>query len=285
MQREVSIFKIEDVTLQYSVSGKGKAILLFHGGHSGCQEEFGYEALLHSGYSIITPSRAGYGDTSPMTDIRQACRLYNSLLDNLSIDKVHVVAVSAGGPTGIVFCSMFPDRIASFTLQSAVTKQWLTPKDKEYKLARRIFKPETEKRTWKMLATMNNVLPRFTFRMMASSFSKLPYSEIRKRLDDKSVEAFRQMNNRQRSYSGFFIDLEQTTLDYTKELASIQAPTLIMHSQYDSSVPLSHPENAKALIPRSETCILDSWGHLIWIGKHAAEYDHALISFLSRHNN
>lgn len=126
---------------------------------------------------------------------------------------------------------------------------------------------------------MNNLFPKLTFRMMASSFSKLSYSEVRRRLDDHSEVAFRKMNNRQRSYSGFLIDLEQTQCDYSKELAAIQAPALIMHSQNDSSVPLCHPENAKTLIPHSEVCLLDSWGRLLWIGKHSAEYDQALVSF------
>ncbi|QYR19223.1 alpha/beta hydrolase [Paenibacillus sp. sptzw28] len=285
MHREIGLFNSGATNLEYSVIGKGVPILLFHGGHSSCHEEFGYQRLLTSGYSIITPSRAGYGQTSPITDLGVSCHIYRSLLDHLTIEKVHVIAVSAGGPTGIAFSSMFPDRVVSFTLQCAVTKPWHAPEDKEYKLAKRIFKPETEKRTWKILAAMNNLMPKLTFRMMASSFSKLPYSEVRKRLDYHSTEAFRKMNNRQRSYSGFLIDLEQTQRDYSKELAAIQTPTLIMHSQNDSAVPLSHLENAKALIPLSEVFILDSWGHLIWIGKHAAEYDNALISFLSRQQN
>lgn len=60
--------------------------------------------------------------------------------------RVHIIAVSAGGPTGICFAAMFPDRVASLTLQSAVTKPWLKPQDKEYKLGRRIFKPSLRKK-------------------------------------------------------------------------------------------------------------------------------------------
>ncbi|MNR42613.1 hypothetical protein D3C85_1611470 [compost metagenome] len=56
MHREISVFSCIDVTLEYSVIGKGAPILLFHGGHSSCYEEFGYLPLLTSGYSIITPS-------------------------------------------------------------------------------------------------------------------------------------------------------------------------------------------------------------------------------------
>ncbi|RCW49183.1 alpha/beta fold hydrolase [Paenibacillus prosopidis] len=200
MNREIGIFNSGDTNLEYSVIGKGVPILLFHGGHSSCHEGFGYQRLLTSGYSIITPSRAGYGHTSPTTDLGEACHIYKLLLDHLTIEKVHVITVSAGGPTGIAFSSMFPDRVVSLTLQCAVTKPWHVPEDKEYKIAKRIFKPETEKRTWKILAAMNTLMPKPTFRMMVSSFSKLPFSEVRKRLDDHSTEALCKMNNRQRSY-------------------------------------------------------------------------------------
>ncbi|CAM3959771.1 alpha/beta hydrolase [Cohnella lubricantis] len=282
MHRSIRLLQIGDDTLEYAVVGTGAPVLLFHGGHSSCHEEFGYPALLAAGYCVITPSRAGYGRTSQAADLREACRLYRSLLDHLAVEQAHVIAVSAGGPTGIAFCSMYPECVASLTLQCAVTKPWLAPEDGQYRMAKRLFKPETERRTWKLLAAMNNAMPKLTLRMMASSFSSLPYSEIREHLDDQAFELFRRMNNRQRSYAGFSIDLVQTQEDYAAELSAIQAPTFIMHSRFDRSVPLSHPEHANRLIPRSETCILDSWGHLIWIGRHAAEYDNALLAFLSR---
>jgi Predicted hydrolases or acyltransferases (alpha/beta hydrolase superfamily) len=284
VQREINTFQIGETTIEYSIIGKGQQhILLFHGGHSNCCEEFGYETLLSSGYSIITPSRAGYGKTSSILDLKQACSLYKALLDHLQVEKVHVIAVSAGGPTGICFVSMYPECVYSITFQCAVTKPWLTPNDKEFKVGQRIFKPSVEKWTWKMIAAMSNLFPNLTFKMMYTSFSTLPFTEVRKRLDGNHAEDLRKMNNRQRSYSGFLIDLEQTQKDYSTELAAITAPTLIMHSQNDGSVPLSHPEYVKKLIPNAEMLLLDSWGHLIWIGKHASEYDEGLISFLSRH--
>jgi pimeloyl-ACP methyl ester carboxylesterase len=281
VDRKVNNINVGDLSLEYSIVGNGAYILLFHGGHSSCYEEFGYQTLISSGYSIITPSRAGYSNTAPVPDLKQACDMYKALLDHLQIEKVHVIAVSAGGPTGICFASMFPDRVASLTLQCAVTKPWLEPKDKEYRIGRRIFKPSVEKNTWRMLAMMNNLMPYLTFRMMLSSFSKLPFTAVRGKLDDHYAEEFRKMNNRQRSYSGFFIDLEQTQKDYTTELIRITAPTLIMHSKNDSVVPLTHVEHAKRYIPNAEMVVLDSWGHLIWIGKHALDFDERLVSFLS----
>ncbi|WP_353049468.1 alpha/beta hydrolase [Paenibacillus sp. ISL-20] len=179
-----------------------------------------------------------------------------------SADKksTYIIAVSAGGPTGVCFAAMFPDRVASLTLQSAVTKPWLKPQDKEYKLGRRIFKPSVEKKTWNMIALINNILPQTTFKLMLPSFSKLRFSEIRER---------------------FLIDLEQSQTDYTNELRSIRTPTLIQHSKNDSVVPLTHVEQAQSCIPHAEANVLDSWGHLIWIGQHARHFDEKLLHFLS----
>ena len=64
MERTIKKYSREGLTIEYSLVGKGEPILIFHGGHSNCIEEFGYKSLLDNGYSIITPSRAGYGSTS-----------------------------------------------------------------------------------------------------------------------------------------------------------------------------------------------------------------------------
>ncbi len=53
------------------------------------------------------------------------------LLNQLRIQKVHVIAMSAGGPTGMMFASLYPERVRTLTLQSAVTMEWLKPKDKK----------------------------------------------------------------------------------------------------------------------------------------------------------
>lgn len=60
----VETYSVNSLTIEFSVIGEGEPILVFHGGHSNCKEEFGYEALIKNDYSIITPSRPGYGRTS-----------------------------------------------------------------------------------------------------------------------------------------------------------------------------------------------------------------------------
>lgn len=64
MKRRVETITIEGRTLEYAVTGKGTPILVMHGGHSNCYEEFGYTALIEQGI----PSLRLQG---PATDERQ----------------------------------------------------------------------------------------------------------------------------------------------------------------------------------------------------------------------
>ncbi|MCY8492852.1 alpha/beta fold hydrolase [Bacillus inaquosorum] len=282
MKRRVRTITFEGLTLEYSVTGKGAPIMVMHGGHSNCYEEFGYTSLVEHGYSIITPSRPGYGRTSKEIgkSLADACRFYVKLLDHLQIDSVHVIAISAGGPSGIYFASHHPERTNTLTLQSAITKEWLTPQDTEYKVGRILFRPPVEKWLWKLASSPNNAFPRLMFRAMSPQFSTLSFQRIKSMMDEKDIEAFRKMNSRQRSGEGFLLDLPQTAAVSSKELQAITCPVLIMQSVYDGFVDLSHAHHAKEHIPDAALCLIHSWGHLIWLGKEAAETDRIILEFL-----
>lgn len=282
MEKVNHLYIEEGIKIEYSIIGKGIPLLVFHGGHSNCNEEFGYNELLEKGYSIITPSRAGYGNTSHVIgeNLKTACKSYLTLLNHLKLEKVHVIAISAGGPSGIFFASQYPERVRSLTLQSAVTKEWLTAKDREYKVAQILFRPTLEKYTWKLIGFLSNLFPTFIFKQMASSFSKLTYSQVLTYIKDDDIDKFRKMNNRQRSGRGFIIDLVQTRFISNSALQAIQCPTLILHSKNDSVVPIDHAHNARKNISNSKLFLLDTWGHLIWLGKGSEQLHEKLLQFL-----
>ncbi|WLD94421.1 alpha/beta fold hydrolase [Alkalihalobacillus sp. AL-G] len=285
MERIVETIKLNGQVLEYSMLGEGEPVLVMHGGHSSCNEELGYANLIKNGYSIITPSRAGYGRTSRAIgeSLTKACKYYVQLLDQLNLKKVHLLAVSAGGPSGIIFASNYPKRVKTLTLQSAVMKQWHTPKDMEYKVAHVLFKPPFEKITWKLVSAMSNKFPNYMFKQFVPSFSTLSNKKVTERICKTDLDVFNRMTSRQRSGHGFLIDLAQTDKLSTDDLESISCPTLIMHSKNDAAVPVEHAHYADKHIPNSELCILDSWGHLIWIGEHAKEFDTKLNHFLQAH--
>ncbi|QVY62377.1 alpha/beta fold hydrolase [Cytobacillus gottheilii] len=283
MERVVETVSINGRQLEYSILGEGEPILVMHGGHSNCYEEFGYKSLLDNGFSIITPSRPGYGRTVKEIgeNLASACEYYLDLLNQLGIDKLHVIGISAGGPSAIYFAAHYPQHVKTLILQSAVTKEWLTPEDLTYKLAHVIFHPRIEKTTWTLLSRINQLFPAFIFKQMFSSFSSLSYREAKKRIGTNDIEEVRKMNNRQRSGHGFLIDLKQVNELPGNELEKVLCPTLILHSAFDGSVPLEHAYYAAEKISDAKIYVLDSWGHLIWLGKSASDMNEALMEFLN----
>lgn len=286
MKRRVETFSVEGKTIEYSIIGEGIPILIMHGGHSNCHEEFGYRALAEQGFSLITPSRAGYGKTSKEIggSLSSACEFYLKLVNHLKLEKVHLLAISAGGPSGIYFASHYSERVKTLTLQCAVTKEWLTPEDRSYNVAQILFRPKIERYIWKLVSFLNNQFPQYMFKQTIPSFSKLPYDEVVSKMKENDIEEIRKMNNRQRSGYGFLNDLSQTAMISSDDLQAISCPTLIMHSEYDGAVPLEHAYHANKHLPRSELFLLNSWGHLIWLGKESEEVDKELLDFFISHN-
>ena len=287
MERVVGTYTVDGQTIEYSITGKvGEPVLVMHGGHSNCYEEFGYGALIKNDFMIITPSRAGYGKTSKEIgeSLSTACESYVKLLHHLGIEKVHLLAISAGGPSGLYFASHYPKRVKTLTLQSAVTKEWHTPKDNIYKLAQVLFHPSLEKITWKLTSIMSNCFPKFMFKQMVPSFSKLSYKQIQEKMAEEDIEEICKMNHRQRSGYGFLIDLLQTKEITLKDIKDISCPTFIMHSKNDGAVPLEHSYYVRQHILDSELCILESWGHLIWIGQEGKAVSKKLIDFLTSYS-
>ena len=81
MERKIQVFlPTEGIIIEYSIIGKGEPILVMHGGHSNCNEEFGYDYLIENGFSVITPSRPGYGKTSKEVgeSLTMACEYYQN---------------------------------------------------------------------------------------------------------------------------------------------------------------------------------------------------------------
>ena len=73
-------------------------------------------------------------------------------------------------------------------------------------------------------------------------------------------------------------DLDQTIDQET--LKRIECPTLILHSENDNQVDISHAQNAKNNIKGSKLVTFNNrWGHLLWLG---TDYDPILNDLKQR---
>ena len=104
--------------ITYVDSGEGEVILSVHGIFGGYDQAYDTCKDFCSDYRIIAPSRFGYlgsdvsGDGTPA---RQAAA-YVELLDMLGIDKVYLLATSAGGSVAIRFALDYPQRTKGLIL-------------------------------------------------------------------------------------------------------------------------------------------------------------------------
>lgn len=276
----MQVFKVSlgSGQIEYSLVGTGKPILILHGGHSNCRETLSHKGLDQNNFQLITPSRPGYGNTplGKNTSPESAANLLCELLDSLQIEKVLVLGVSAGGPTAIAFASLFPNRIDKLVLASAVTKKWMDLTDTNYKKAQKIFHPKMEKITWFFLRTFVKIMPSFIAKSMFEELSTLRDYEIQ----NQEKKSLKSMLLKQGSGSGFLNDLSQVVDE--NGLERIVCPTLIVHSENDHAVDITHALHASKKIPHSKLMkTYNSWGHLIWLGPEADEILSKINSFFS----
>lgn len=283
MNRIIGTYETDGHVTEYSVIGDGIPVMVMHGGHSNCYEEFGYQHLLDHGFKIITPSRAGYG-LSTAASFHDAITRYVKLLDHLGLDRVHLVGISAGGTSAIKLAALFPERINTLTLQSAVTGKWLTAEHTEYKTAQVIFRSPIERLTWRLLAAFGNASPRLSFKPMFSSLSTLSYDQAKHLIWEEDMEDVRKMNNRQRSGKGFLLDLKNSALLQKEDLARVQCPTLIQAGINDRSVSNAHAYFAKLHISSASLKLYNTWGHLIWLGEGSEQVGKDVIAFLEAYH-
>lgn len=250
--------------VEYTLLGNGRPILIVVGGHTNCKETIFHKGLDPDEFCFVTPSRPGYGLT-PLTDQNRTPKgtsdLFVALLDELKIEKTIVVGISAGGLTALEIAANYPERVENLILISALTKKWFVKTDSVYKGAKKIFAPKIESITWFFYRLFFRLFPNLMTKTMFKQLSTFRPVQFTK----DEFQELKQMTLIMRSYQGFDNDLDQK-IDQ-EILKTIKCPTLILHSENDNSVDLSHAQNAKDNIRNSKLVTFNNhWGHLLWLG-------------------
>jgi len=263
--------------IEYSSIGKGIPILFLHGGHSNCKEKLSHKGFDLAKFHLITPSRPGYGKT-PLNDNKtpkKAAELVIELLNNLSLEKVIAYGISAGGLTAIALAANYPKKVDKLILASAVSKKWLDENGKTYKTAKMMFSPNMEKFIWIIVKFFSKVFPNVIAKKFYPQFSKNQFHKLIKEDVHELIASMQYY----RSKNGFVNDSSQNIDE--NNLAKITCPTLIIHSENDSSVPFEHALHSNKMIDNSVIEKLDNeWGHLFWIGTDSKKSIEKTIKFI-----
>jgi pimeloyl-ACP methyl ester carboxylesterase len=265
--------------IEYTLIGKGSVVLVCHGTSENCYSTRALEPLTEEGFSLLTPSRPGYGRT-PLESgksITQAAEALIALLDRLNIQKCSVIAVSGGGPTGIALAANFPQRIERLVLMAAVSQTEDRPNEPSYKNQMAFYGP-FHSLQWGMLRMISNLSPRGMARQTLAIFSTHDPDEAINKLSTEGIESIRRFYQGQSSRLGALNDATHTV---GKEvLQAISIPVLVVHSREDKSVPFSHAEWSLQHLPQAKLCEAGFTGHFIWVGPDYKNIRQQMSAFL-----
>lgn len=246
--------------MAYVDRGEGEVILSVHGIFGGYDQACDNCEDFSNTCRVIAPSRFGYPGSDVMgggTPAEQAAA-YVELLDKLNIDKVYLLATSAGGSIAIRFALDFPERTKGLILYCSA----MPPLEKPDKCADYAGPP----------AFLCNDYAMFLFSPLLKPMMGMEPSTIYRMLPVSGRKA------------GVVLDASVTNLDMAKNfgdypIEDLKAPTLIFHAEDDKLASYADTEKA---VPRFPNCIFISFhdgGHLL--EGHGDEIRAAVSAFLS----
>jgi 2-hydroxy-6-oxonona-2,4-dienedioate hydrolase len=249
--------------IEYGTSGHGQALLLVHGNGGGFDQGLDLGAdIIGSQYMGIAPSRFGYlGSPLPEgADQAMQADTFACLLDELGIERVPVIAWSAGGMSAAQLALRHPERVSALVLVS--TKITASDAEEHVRLPpapglRAVFGSDF------LIWLMTKPFRTLTQRMFVPRTYQLTAEE-----DAVVAEALRKsLPLKPRTTGAVFDTLEVITEPdrrpecYRPEV--IRVPTLVVSAKDDPSVSYDEVVEMTRRIPDARLVTVEAGGHLM----------------------
>ena len=245
--------------MTYVDRGEGEIILSVHGIFGGYDQAYDTCKNFSSDYRIIAPSRFGYLGSDILgngTPAEQASA-YVELLDELGIDKVYLLATSAGGSIAIRCALDYPERTKGFILYCSAM-----PYAEEPKKYSEYAGP-----------------PAFLCNDYAMFFIS-PLFEPIMGMESSTIYSMLPVEDRK---EGVILDASVTNPDMARnfddyEIESLQVPSLILHAKDDKLANYEDTLNALGRFPNCKFISFETGGHMM-VG-HSKEIEKAVSEFV-----
>lgn len=247
--------------MSYVDKGKGEVILSVHGIFGGYDQAYNTCEDFNTDYRIIAPSRFGYLDSDVLgngTPAEQATA-YIELLDDLGIEKVYLLATSAGGSIAIRFALDYPERTKGLILYCSAMPLMAKPE----RYAEYAGPPAFLCNDYAMFLISPLFKPIMGMEP-STIYSMLP---VRDRKDGVILDA--SITNP---------DMARNFEDYPIE--DLQVPTLIFHAKDDKLASYTDTEEVISRFPNCTFISFESGGHLL--SGHGKEIKKAVSEFISK---
>jgi 2-hydroxy-6-oxonona-2,4-dienedioate hydrolase len=268
------ITETERGPIEYGTAGHGPPVLVIHGAGGGYDQGLLIGSLgMADEFQVIAPSRFGYLNSPIPEDcsLEAQADAYACLLDALEIERVIVVAFSAGGPSGFHFARRYPERTDTLVVASAIS--YTDPSSEE----------ERERE-----ASINRVIGSDFFYWLGITYGRsflLELFGVSREVQaglvptematvDQLLESMLPMSQR---LDGILLD-QECDLPRDFPLGQIKAPTLVIHARDDSLVDYSRAQHTAERITGAELLTLEDGGHLL--AGHFDEIRARIMAFL-----
>ena len=264
-----------NVKLYLKDYGQGKPVILIHGWPlSNEMWEHQIDALVENNFRVIAYDRRGFGKSSqPWNgyDYDTLADDLKAIIDQLMLDEVTLVGFSMGGGEVVRYFSRHGGKnIAKAILISSVTPHLLktdsnpagVPQEKYDAMAEQIKEDRI------------SFLDGFGKTFFGVSFISKPVST-------PLLDYYRMLGSLASPRATLECAKSFSTTDFSREMASVNVPTLIIHGDEDKTVPIEiTSEIATKLIPDNVFIIYDGAPHgLFYVEKEKLNRD--LIKFLN----
>lgn len=242
-------------------------VLLLHGLGATCESwQLQTPALVDADYRVIIPDMRGFGkstypggNNNPETMAGDIL----GLLEELSLEEVHLVGISLGGTVALELIIAKPELAKSLILTNTFAK--LRPR----KLSLWFFY------IFRMLLvhligieTQAEYVAERLFPNPEEDILRASYQEQVCQANPKAYRAT------MRSLAYF---------DVSNEAGNIRCPTLVITAQQDTVVPPENQTELAQLIPGADQKFINNAGHAVIVEK-PDEYNQMLIEFLQQHD-
>lgn len=247
-------------------SEKKETILLVHG-HPFDNSMWNYQIDALKDFRLILPDLKGYGKTDYKFDkifIEEQALDLLILLDNLQIEKVHLIGLSMGGQIIVEFARLFPHRTVSLILcDSNPSAENETTYKNRLQLANKIdtigMKEYTDNDIHKYLSKdtieNNKEVYQHLYQMMIATKTQ------------GAVASHRGRAERRNNYT--FLNL-------------IKVPTLVVVGDSDFFTPVSEMKDIAEKIEKSEFVIIPNSGHMPNM-EQTEIFNHAITGFYTKY--
>jgi 2-hydroxy-6-oxonona-2,4-dienedioate hydrolase len=258
-------------TIHYNEAGSGDVVVLLHGSGPGATgwSNFGPNiAELSRSFRVIAPDMPGWGQSDAVAyEDRDHPQALLELLDELGIEKTALVGNSMGGATSIKFASLYPERVTHLVTMGAGAAGGTLfgaadgPTEGLKALHAAYIDPSED--AYRLLVDV------MTFN---SDFAT----------DELAQQRHRNAVSRRDHLENFAagIGKPRTGTATLEQVASIAAPTLIIHGRDDRVVHFEHGLRLVSLIRNSRLVMFNRCGHWAQL-EHAAEFNRLVADFIN----